>query len=139
MNAPQNRMDVCTAQGDTLGTFLLGEVPVMPRIGDDIRVGHSVRRVTRVVWVSVSGNIAEVWTEPYAPKEACPNCESTLLSWSPVMLASAPIATNRLGLADVHADFVLGCEECSETIRSVSAEAVAKAISEQDVVVREVE
>jgi hypothetical protein len=84
-------------------------------------------------------NPVRVWNEPPRPKEACSNCGSTMLEWMAVAQGSSAIAVNRLGLGDVTMSFALGCEECSETIRVVSAEAVAYALNTQGVVVREVE
>lgn len=56
---------------------------------------------------------------------ACSNCERTAMSWFPSLKVVNPIQNGRLMVSDVKPIFVLGCDDCSETLLVVEAEVIA--------------
>lgn len=52
----------------------------------------------------------------------CPNCESNNLSYSVYKTCNTGIVDGRLKMHDITVLFVLGCDECSETIRCIDAD-----------------
>ena len=54
--------------------------------------------------------------------EECPECGSATLEWGHTQKGPADVADGRLRLNEVDAVFVLGCTECSETVRAMSAD-----------------
>jgi hypothetical protein len=113
-------------------------LPAVPRIGDKLLVNWRMYQVTTLIWRLHMGPPV-MWVQEVPAKETCPNCESDQLSWMPMLRAIQGIATNRLGLGDVLSDFALGCDECSETVRIVSGDAVAAALTKSGVNVQEVQ
>ena len=55
----------------------------------------------------------------------CPECGSTQLSWFCSTHNKSDVVDGRLRLHDVGVNFVLGCDECSETVQVVSGEKIA--------------
>jgi len=62
-------------------------------------------------------------------KPKCPNCDSSELSWAPHLLNNSGVVDGRLRMHDVSCSFVLGCDECSETVRVIDADAAARLIA----------
>lgn len=61
----------------------------------------------------------------------CPECgKSNSLSWTPVTQILNSVQNGRLRTHDVGCLFVLGCDYCSETVATVSADAVAAFLSQ---------
>jgi hypothetical protein len=60
----------------------------------------------------------------------CPECGSHLLSWSANPRSRSGVPEGRLRTHEVGCDFVLGCEECSETVRVVDACEIASLLSD---------
>jgi hypothetical protein len=58
---------------------------------------------------------------PPAELTECPNCGEgpAEWSWSLDRVSEGPVGHNRLGLSDVTAVLVLGCDSCSETLALV--------------------
>lgn len=56
---------------------------------------------------------------------ACKVCESTELSWQTSIVNRSSVQQGRLNTSDVECLFVLGCNHCSETLATVSADKVA--------------
>lgn len=56
----------------------------------------------------------------------CRACGSSELIWSTHMRNTGPAQDGRLRMHEVTCDFVLGCNECSETLRVVGADDVAE-------------
>jgi hypothetical protein len=70
----------------------------------------------------------------------CPNCGSYELKWDVSMAATRnlpPGSVHQLSLGDTSCIFFLGCEECSETVRTVTAEDVAMELNVQRIVIPE--
>lgn len=63
---------------------------------------------------------------------ACPECESTSLTWQAVNTNKSGIPEGRLRTHEVTCIFVLGCDDCSETIATVSADKIASALPAGD-------
>ena len=59
------------------------------------------------------------------PRE-CRECGSTALSWFAQNTVSNGIQQNRLNTSDVQCVFVLGCDDCSETLKIISADKIAE-------------
>ena len=55
----------------------------------------------------------------------CPNCDSEKLTWEAGTHHGGGVTDGRLRQNEVSGTFILGCEECSETINMVSADDVA--------------
>ena len=56
---------------------------------------------------------------------ACKACGSTELSWQTSIVNRSNIQQGRLNTQDVECVFFLGCDHCSETLATVSADKVA--------------
>jgi hypothetical protein len=142
MTEPMRLVEICSADGDALDypSIHLLRLPAVPRVGDDVVVKGATRRVTRVLLGNSGIGVGiQAWTESLPARQACPNCGSQDLTWSAFVKSTAPVAVNRLNTGDVSAQFALGCEECSETVKIVSAQAVAAVLNEQGIDVSEVE
>lgn len=66
----------------------------------------------------------------------CPNCGSYELKWDISMAVTRnlpPGSVHQLSLGDTSCAFYLGCEECSETVRIVSAEDIAMELNVQGI------
>ena len=66
--------------------------------------------------------------------KSCGECESDDLFWFAQNTVPNGIQQNRLNTHDVQCVFVLGCNNCSETLRLVSADQIAELMNEQLVV-----
>ena len=60
----------------------------------------------------------------------CRECESTSLTWQAVNTNKTGIAEGRLRTHEVTCVFVLGCDDCSETLLTVSADRVAEQLNQ---------
>lgn len=60
-----------------------------------------------------------------SPIEKCKECGSVHLSWQTSIVNRSSVQQGRLNTHDVECVFVLGCDECSETLATVSADKVA--------------
>lgn len=58
-------------------------------------------------------------------KTKCSHCDSRNLSWFCQMHNKSEVAEGRLRTNDVDAQFVLGCDECSETLQVLTGDEVA--------------
>lgn len=68
----------------------------------------------------------------------CTTCGGTDFEWSCTQAShNCAIADGRLRMHDVHTVFVLGCNECSETLRTVNGDDVAQWMTKNEVVPRE--
>lgn len=56
---------------------------------------------------------------------SCPECGSQSLTWDNTVIAPGAVQNGRLTTGDVSGLFYLGCDECSHTVASVSADKVA--------------
>ena len=61
--------------------------------------------------------------------EKCPECDSADLTWTVVKQGTGDVIDGRLGFHDVEVVFALGCDFCSETIRTVDGDVVAKVLT----------
>ncbi len=61
----------------------------------------------------------------------CKECGSMSLSWVTHSKTDSGVPEGRLRSSDVKCLFVLGCDDCSETLAIVSAEKVASLMSEK--------
>ncbi|WP_414488060.1 hypothetical protein [Stenotrophomonas maltophilia] len=68
--------------------------------------------------------VGEPVTVPGAPT-SCRHCDSTDLKWFAHVRTLNDVQQGRLNTHDVGCVFVLGCEECSETLRVVKADDIA--------------
>lgn len=59
----------------------------------------------------------------------CRNCRSESLAWFTQNTVPSGIQQNRLNTRDVQCLFVLGCDECGETLKMISADKVAEALN----------
>lgn len=55
----------------------------------------------------------------------CKECRSTHLTWHTSIVNRSDVQQGRLNTRDVECVFFLGCDECSETQMTVSADKVA--------------
>lgn len=62
---------------------------------------------------------------PNAPT-VCRNCEGNLLSWFSSTKNCGTAQDGRIKMNEVQAIFVLGCDECSETMMIVPADEIAE-------------
>lgn len=60
-----------------------------------------------------------------SPIKACKECGSTHLTWQPSVVNRSSVQQGRLNTGDVECVFFLGCDECSETLATLSADKVA--------------
>jgi hypothetical protein len=70
----------------------------------------------------------------------CPNCGSYALTWDVAMSGGRllpPGTVHQLSVSDTSCVFFLGCDECSETVRTVTAEDVAMELNVQKIVIPE--
>ena len=56
----------------------------------------------------------------------CPECGSNQLSWFCHPHNKSDVVDGRLRMHDVGVNFVLGCDECSETVQVVSGDQIAE-------------
>ena len=63
------------------------------------------------------------------PKK-CRECGSQFLSWQPCMVNTSGVVDGRLRLNEVTCNFILGCDDCSETLKIMSANDVAEVLNE---------
>lgn len=62
---------------------------------------------------------------------SCKECGSTSLTWFAQNTVKNGIQQNRLNTNDIDCIFVLGCDECSETLALVSADRIADLMNAQ--------
>lgn len=55
---------------------------------------------------------------------SCKECESTELTWQHSIINRSEVQQGRLNTRDVECVFFLGCDQCSETLATVSADRV---------------
>lgn len=60
-----------------------------------------------------------------SPIKACTECGSTHLTWQSSVVNRSSVQQGRLNTSDVECLFFLGCDECSETLATISADKVA--------------
>lgn len=56
----------------------------------------------------------------------CKNCGGESFSWFPCNRVNSIALDGRLKSNEISCDFVLGCDECSETLKVVPAEKIAR-------------
>lgn len=61
----------------------------------------------------------------------CKECGSEELSWQTSNVTFSGIAQGRLRTGDVTCVFILGCDECSETLVTITADNVASLMNNQ--------
>lgn len=61
----------------------------------------------------------------------CPECGSTQLSWFCSTYNKSDVIDGRLRVHDVGVNFVLGCDECSETVQVVSGDKIAERMTRE--------
>lgn len=61
----------------------------------------------------------------------CKNCGSSSLSWFSSVRVTSGVVEGRLRSNEVEPIFVLGCDECSETLAVVSGGKVAEFLNQQ--------
>lgn len=61
----------------------------------------------------------------------CKSCGSEKLTWFPSMRNTSGVQDGRLRMHDVTCDFVLGCDECSDTVTVMNADTVAMVLTAQ--------
>lgn len=59
----------------------------------------------------------------------CKTCGSEKLSWAPHMYTTSGVPDGRLRQNEVQCQFVLGCDECSDTITTMNADVVAMVLT----------
>jgi hypothetical protein len=59
----------------------------------------------------------------YIPKE-CKNCGGHLFEWDFIVQNKGGCEDGRLKLNEISGVYVLGCQECSETLKTIRAEEV---------------
>lgn len=62
----------------------------------------------------------------------CPNCDSIKLSWDSYQVTTIP----PIGSSIPAPKLVLGCDECSETVKSVDLDAIADLLNRLDFLFR---
>lgn len=62
--------------------------------------------------------------------KSCRECESDDLFWFTTNTVRNEVQQNRLNTHDVECLFVLGCNNCSETLRTVGADQIAAFMNE---------
>ena len=55
----------------------------------------------------------------------CPECQSTSLKWDFMQRNLSGVQEGRLRTNEICGFFVLGCEECAETVNTVKAETIS--------------
>ena len=61
----------------------------------------------------------------------CPECGSNQLSWFCHPHNKSDVVDGRLRMHDVGVKFVLGCDECSETVQVVSGDQIAERLTRE--------
>lgn len=61
---------------------------------------------------------------------SCKVCGSTRLAWRTSIVNPSDVQQGRLNTRDVDCQFFLGCEDCSETLATISANKVAGLMNE---------
>ena len=61
----------------------------------------------------------------------CPECGSAQLSWFCSTHNKSDVVDGRLRVHDVGVNFVLGCDECSETVQVVTADKIAERMTRE--------
>lgn len=56
---------------------------------------------------------------------SCKECGSTHLTWQTSIVNRSDVQQGRLNTRDVECLFFLGCDDCSETLATISADEVA--------------
>jgi hypothetical protein len=69
-----------------------------------------------------------------SPITACTECGSAQLSWQSSIVNRSSVQQGRLNTSDVECLFFLGCDECSETLATVSADKVASMMNAKQAV-----
>ncbi|HYD60535.1 MAG TPA: hypothetical protein VEC35_09285 [Noviherbaspirillum sp.] len=59
------------------------------------------------------------------PITTCKECGSTHLTWQTSIVNRSNVQQGRLTTRDVECVFFLGCDDCSETLATISADKVA--------------
>lgn len=60
-----------------------------------------------------------------SPLTECKECGSTHLTWQSSIVNRSSVQQGRLNTRDVECLFFLGCDDCSETLATISADKVA--------------
>jgi len=60
-----------------------------------------------------------------SPITECKECGSTHLTWQSSIVNRSSVQQGRLNTRDVEYLFFLGCDDCSETLATISADKVA--------------
>lgn len=68
--------------------------------------------------------------EPVEGREVCRECGSDALTWFAHYRNRSQVVEGRLKTSDVECIFVLGCDACSETLRTVPADEMAAKLTE---------
>ena len=63
-------------------------------------------------------------------KTTCKECGSSDLAWQTSNMTRSGVQDGRLRLSEVECQFVFGCNNCSETLKVLSAERVAALMNE---------
>lgn len=63
--------------------------------------------------------------------ESCRECGGTAFSWFTSYETDSGVQQGRLRTSEVKCLFVLGCDDCSETLKIVSADKLADALNMQ--------
>lgn len=61
----------------------------------------------------------------------CTECDSININWSPSLRNNSVCVDGRLKLNDIQCIFVLGCDDCSETLAIIDSEIVAALLNER--------
>ncbi|HDS1721772.1 hypothetical protein NPS53_09685 [Pseudomonas putida] len=61
----------------------------------------------------------------------CNDCGSTQLTWHASIVNRSQVQQGRLNTHDMDCDFYLGCDNCSETLGVVGADAIAQHLTAQ--------
>jgi len=72
-----------------------------------------------------AGPIAQTAPQPLTEVTTCHECGSKSLTWCTQNVITTGVPQNRLNTNDVRCQFVLGCDECSETLKVIGADKVA--------------
>ena len=64
-------------------------------------------------------------------KTLCPNCGSGNLKWFPEVRNLGGVQDGRIKLNETGVEFFLGCEDCSETIKTLTGEEIARLLEAQ--------
>lgn len=64
-----------------------------------------------------------------SPITSCKECGSNALTWQTSIINRSNVMQGRLNTSDVECIFFLGCDKCSETLATVSADKVVGAMN----------